>query len=97
MKKKIDKVRAIDIQISGPTLGEPGRFEAIVRYDVKKLRRTSDDELVDILFEKTMQLYPFAIISSCVNRYRPTHTATIMMHLPLSPYLKVKEVQFSQI
>lgn len=87
--KKIDKLRAIDLAVfdSQPTLD--GTYSAVLYYDVRKLKRLSDDELSSLIFNKTLKLYPFAVINSDANRFKSKRTAFIEMYLPLSPALRV--------
>ena len=87
--KKIDKLRAIDLAVfdNYPTLD--GTYLAVLYYDVRKLKRLSDDELSSLIFNKTLKLYPFAVINSDANRFKSKRTACIEMYLPLSPALRV--------
>lgn len=87
--KKIDKLRAIDLAVfdSHPTLD--GTYLAVLYYDVRKLKRLSDDELSSLIFNKTLKLYPFAVINPDANRFNSKRTAFIEMYLPLSPALRV--------
>lgn len=98
--KKIDKVSAKRLEVFGAVEDRPGFVYAWVWYDVRKLRRLDDEEVREILFKKTLMLYPFAIIERQVSRvkaYGRTHFgirdfAVIEVVLPLSPGLHLKKV-----
>ena len=87
MKKKIDKLRAIDLTVFDKS--EYDMHPAVLYYDVRKLKRLSDDELTELIFEKTLKLYPFAIIDKRISRFKSKRTAVIEMWLPLSPALRI--------
>lgn len=66
---------------------------AHIMYDVEKLRRVSHDELTEILFEKTIKLYPFASVDKIINYLDMARkTALIPVWLHLSPGLHLKKV-----
>ena len=87
--KKIDKIRAIKFQ---PTFRYPGgEVYGYVEYDIKKVRRTDKPDLWAMLYDKTIELYPFAVIDGgrrvvYENRGR---TAQFFITLPLTPWLSV--------
>lgn len=88
--KKIDKIRAIKFQ---PTFQTPrGDVYGYVEYDIKKIRRTGEDETKALLFEKTIQLYPCSIIDDKVLYKDFGRTAQYFITLPLSPWLRVSPV-----
>ena len=90
MKKKIDKVRALQFEPISQL--SDGAVYGYIWFDVKKLRRTPRDELKEILTEKVLQLYPFAIIDGWLSRYS-NGLAKFSVKLPLSPHLRVKQTQ----
>ena len=89
--KKIDKIRAIKFQ---PTFRHPGgEVYGYVHYDISKLRHTKYYDLIDLLFEKTLQVYPFAIVDRVVHYDDPwLKTASMPVYLPLSPNLRLSPV-----
>lgn len=88
--KKIDKIKAIKFQ---PTFQTPrGDVYGYVEYDIKKIRRTGEDEMKALLFEKTLQLYPCSIIDDKVIYEDFGRTAQYFITLPLSPWLRVSPV-----
>ena len=90
-KNKIDKIRAMDLIVFGNSMTSNGTYYAILNYDVGKLKRLSDDDLTELLFKKTLMLYPFAVIEKKATRFGP-NIAQISMLLPLAPGLRTKEV-----
>lgn len=86
--KKIDKLRAIDLAVFDSRPTPDGTYLAVLYYDVRKLKRLSDTELSRLIFDKTLRLYPFAVINTAANRFSK-RTACIEMYLPLSPALRV--------
>lgn len=90
--KKIDKIRAIDLLVFGQDSAKPEMFFAHIRYDVSKLRRVSDEKLTAILFEKTLKLYPFAVINKEAKRFKSKRTAVMELWLPLSSKLRITKV-----
>ena len=91
-KRAIDKVRAIDLMVYESSRRADGIYYAVLYYDVRKLKRLSDDDLTEILFEKTLKLYPFAVINKCATRFKSKRTAIIEMHLPLNPDMRITKV-----
>ena len=85
MKKKIDKVRAEELAVCIEDPRHPGVYVAQLWYDVRKLRRIKYDDLVEILFEKTLRLYPFAVIDKDISYLVASHRACVLLHLPLYP------------
>ena len=83
-KNPIDKIVAKELIPIGYSAHQPAR----IRYDVRKLRRLSDDGLSVLLFEKTLRLYPFAIVDPTTMRRYSKRTANMQLGLPLSPELK---------
>ena len=61
-------------------------------YDVRKLRRTEYFEMCGLIFEKTLQIYPFAIVDGCVGwADAGCNTVQIMIAIPLSPNMRTRE------
>lgn len=89
MKKKLDKVRAEELEIYSEGELQHGMFYAHLWYDVKKLRRIKYDDLVEILFEKTLKLYPFAIVDKNISYLVASRRAMVPLILPLSPDLRI--------
>ena len=89
--KKIDKIRAL--RFVALEQNQDGRVVGLVQYDVKKLRRVQDDALKELLIEKTLRLYPFAIIGGEMSRFRAWGRAELLVCLPLSPSLRVSPVK----
>lgn len=87
--KKIDKIRAVEFI---PTFRAPdGTVYGEVVYDVRKLRRMPYADLRELLYEKTLRLYPFAIVDK-ILRWEDSYTeivACIPVGLPLSDILRV--------
>ena len=86
MKKKIDKLRAIEFR--AVTQNANGEVYGHIMYDARKLRRITTDDLREIVAEKTLQIYPFAILGGWVHRYSDG-VVEYPVRLPLSPALKV--------
>ena len=96
MKKAINKVRALELVAFNTVRDCPGTVYALVYYDVKKLRRLKHDELTEILFEKTLKLYPFAIVDKNINRFNAMGVAAVPVWLPLSPNVRLSETPNSE-
>lgn len=94
-KNPIDKIVAKELIPIGYSAHQPDTLIARIRYDVRKLRRLSDDELSILLFEKTLRLYPFAIVDPTTMRRYSKRTANMQVGLPLSPELKTSTIQNS--
>lgn len=92
MKKKIDKVRAEELAVCREDQLHPGVYVAQLWYDVRKLRRIKYDDLVEILFEKTLQLYPFAVIDKNISYLVASRRACVLLHLPLYPGMHITKV-----
>lgn len=83
--KKIDKIKFLRFQAFYHDKNT-GMVHAHAVYDVSKLRRVEYFELCDLVFEKTLQIYPFAIVidksvgwaDACCD------TVQIMIAIPLS-------------
>ena len=83
--KKIDKVRAVAlVPIS---VAEENKHMVLARleYDVRKLRRLDEATLTEILFEKTLKLYPFAIVEKRLAWLMSHGSAAVQMWLPIAP------------
>ena len=86
--KKIDKIRAIKFEAA--TQLHEGTVYGYVHYDISKLRFVKYEDLRELLFEKTLQLYPFAIVDRVVHYEDPyCKTASMPVFLPLSPSLRL--------
>ena len=89
--KKINKIRAIKYQL---TFRAPdGRAYGYVEYDIRKIRRTDKAELKALLFEKSLQLYPYAIIEDFMLFEDKGRIARFFVTLPLSPVLRVSNAK----
>lgn len=93
MKKKIDKLRALELVTSAQAGGRPGWHIAYACYDAKKLKHLNDSELTELVFEKTLKLYPFAIIEKRITRFTASGGVCMQMLLPLLPDLRTTKVQ----
>lgn len=89
MQKKIDKVRAAELEVCSDSKAQNGMFYAQLWYDVRKLRRIKYDDLAEILFEKTLQLYPFAIVDKNISYLIASRRAMVQLILPLYPGLRI--------
>ena len=94
-KKPIDKVRAVDLTALEMSKTNDGMLLATIAYDVRKLRRMEDDDLTELLFEKTLKLYPFAIVDKRVSRLVASGVALMHLWLPLHPGMHTSPIQQS--
>ena len=90
-KKPIDKVRAMSLT-PWEKYGD-GSVLCLMEYDVRKIRRMKKDDIVDILFEKTLQLYPFAIVSRHAEISKELGVAYVRMRVPLHPGMHTDPIQ----
>ena len=90
MKNKIDKISLIRFQ-AWKHDAETGMVFAYAIYDVRKVWRLDYSELCDLIFEKTLQIYPFAIVIGKTVGYADMtcKTAQIAIAVPLSPNMRV--------
>ena len=93
MKNSSDKAIPLALEVLAEEPRTPGMFLACVKYDIKKLRRVGVEDLTEMLFEKTLNLYPFAIINKKVMIFKAKHLAIIDVMLPLSPGMRITKVK----
>ena len=68
-------------------------FLAHVMFGVEKLRRVSHSDLTEILFDKTLKLYPFAVVDKCIKYLDAERkTAVIPVWLPLTPKMQITKI-----
>lgn len=70
----------------------PGVLLAHVVYDVKKLRRLNYEDLVEVLFEKTLRLYPFASVDKIIKYVgldRKVAIIPVWMPLTKGPWITI--------
>ena len=92
-KKNIDKIRFIGFQAFEHD-DESGTVFAYAIYDVRKVRRMEYYDLCDLLFEKTLQIYPFAVVIDKSVGWADAHcrTAQMMIAIPLSPNMRIAKI-----
>ena len=92
-KKNIDKIRFIRFQAFSHD-EESGTVYAYAIYDVRKVRRVKYYDLCDLIFEKTLQIYPFAIVVDKVVGWADAscNTAQIIIGIPLSPNMRITKI-----
>lgn len=92
--KKSDKARVLELVPIRREESQPNTVLAQVKYDVSKLRRMGHEELTELLFHKTVKLYPFAIVDTEIYYQDITRkTAFIQLWLPLSPEIRLCETR----
>jgi len=85
MKNKADKAIPLELIPLGRLNVQPNMVKAKVKYDVKKLNRISHGALIEILFHKTVKLYPFAVVDTDIEYVeKPRKVAYIQVWLPVS-------------
>lgn len=88
--EKIDKVKAMSLLPMNFMAERPDMYLAQVMYDVSMLHRVSHSELTEILFEKTIKLYPFAVVDKCIQYLSAKRkTALIYIQIPLSSAVRI--------
>lgn len=94
MKNKADKAIPLELVAIKRIETRPEIFLAHVMFGVEKLRRVSHSDLTEILFEKTLRLYPFAVVDKCIKYLDAERkTAVIPVWLPLTPTMQITKVQ----
>lgn len=88
--KKIDKVRAVELIPIAHAEENKNLVFATLEYDVRKLRRLDESELTEILFEKTLKLYPFAIVEKRLAWLKASGVAIVQMWIPVAPGMRIK-------
>lgn len=93
-KRYADKIKAVCLVPVYHMESQPEVTLAHLMFDTSELRRIDHDVLTEAMFNKAVDLYPFAIVDKCV-RYTDTErkTAIIPVYLPLSPSLHLAEVK----
>jgi hypothetical protein len=89
--RKIDKARFVSLRASSQD--ENGVIHGHVVYDVRRLRRVKHDDLVELLYEKTLNLYPFAVVErEALWLDANTDAVSVRVHLPLSSNCRLMRV-----
>jgi len=85
MKNKADKIKFIRFQAFKQDT-HTGMVYAYAIYDVRKVRNLEYFKLCDLVFEKTLQIYPFAVVIDKSVGWGDMHckTAQILIAIPLS-------------
>ena len=90
-KKLIDKVRVVSLE---PVYkSNTGEILCRITYDVRKLRRMKLEMLESLLMEKTLNLYPFAIIHPGIGCGVTTDYAVMNIVVPLHPGMHTDPIQ----
>ena len=93
MKNRADKAIPLELVPVKRFEKQPDLFLAHVMFDVEKLRRVSHSDLTEILFDKTLKLYPFAVVDKCIKYLDVARkTAIIQVWLPLTPTLQITKI-----
>ena len=89
MKNKSDKIKFIGFQAFKQD-EQTGTVYAYAIYDVRKARRVEYFKLCDLIFEKTLQIYPFAVVIDKGVGWADAacNTVQIMIAVPLSPNIR---------
>jgi hypothetical protein len=92
--KKIDK-KVEFIAFEPSAQDEEGNVYGVVTYNVRKLRRMKYTDLRELLYEKTLQIYPFAIVDKALYWDEPytKYVAMIPVKMPLSPKLRLSPAE----
>ena len=90
INKYIDKIRAIELKPLHRVENRNDLFISSVEYDIKKLKRLSDDDVAALVFEKTLQLYPFAIVEKRgISRLKASGVSLVYLWLPLAAGIRL--------
>ena len=93
MRNKSDKAIPLELVPIKRLETNPEIFLAHVMFGVEKLQRVSHSDLTEILFEKTLKLYPFAVVDKCIKYLDAERkTAVIPVWLPLTPTLQITKI-----
>ena len=96
MKSKADKAIPLTLVKIQQVEGHTDFILGQLLYDIRKLRRVDTDELTEILFQKTIDLYPFAVVDKAILRgYKQ---ALISLWIPTAPgtrIIKIAEGEWS--
>ena len=92
--KKIDK-KVEFIAFEPSVQDEEGNVYGVVTYNVRKLRRIKYTDLRELLYEKTLQIYPFAVVDKALYWDEPytKYVAMIPVKMPLSPKLRMSHAE----
>ena len=89
--KTIDK--ALFLELKPLSQGEQGTVSAHIIYDVRRIRRIGFENVRDLLFDKTIDLYPFAVVVKACIAYNDENyrTVRVPVYLPLHQSVRLRQ------